>query len=153
DLADVLGPSFAPRPPAREGLPPGFRMRAEGHYIDDLVPPRVTETSGPGLAPPPHELTEARPSVVDASALNTNSVAAYPAASAIDRAILQAVTQEVLAIQSASRLLGGGGTIAERVATDLVKAQSWRAAWLLRAAALLAADTPVRRTPPGRGKG
>ncbi len=33
---NVIEDEPAPAPPLREGLPPGFRMRADAHYVDQL---------------------------------------------------------------------------------------------------------------------
>jgi hypothetical protein len=47
---DDAAPSPRPAPPAREGLPPGFRMRADAHYVDQLdtrmssIPVRLIDT-------------------------------------------------------------------------------------------------------------
>ena len=47
---NVIEDEPAPAPPVREGLPPGFRMRADAHYVDQLdarmssIPVRLIDT-------------------------------------------------------------------------------------------------------------
>ena len=106
----------------REGLPPGYRMRADAHYVDALSgspsprADRVREVSRPA--------TLDEPAVPDAS-------------SARDRRLFDQLAEDVAAIESAAAMLtGDGSALGRRVGLDLIKAQSARAAWLLRAHAM-----------------
>jgi hypothetical protein len=111
----------------REGLPPGYRMRADAHYVDSLNAPRG-----------------------DRARENGRSAAAdEPARPGADRRLLDQLADDVAAIESAASLLAGERSpLARRVGLDLIKAQSARAAWLLRANAVSAAselDAQARR--------
>lgn len=69
-IEDILAPRDAPEPaPAREGLPPTFRMRADAHYVEsldatapdlkiDLVPVGSIEPDDPRSGPPLPALVE-----------------------------------------------------------------------------------------------
>jgi len=101
----------------REGLPPGYRMRADAHYVDSLTSSargdRTRETSRTAWADEPARTA------------------------APDRRLLDQLAEDVGAIESAASLLAGErSSLLRRVGLDLIKAQSARASWLLRAMAL-----------------
>ena len=102
----------------REGLPPGYRMRADAHYVDSLTSSSrsdraARETSRTAWADEPTR----------------------PAAQ--DRRLFDQLAEDVGAIESAASLLAGERSpLLRRVGLDLIKAQSARASWLLRAMAL-----------------
>jgi len=101
----------------REGLPPGYRMRADPHYVDTLGAPARDRARD-----------HARAAVV----------ADAPAAPPADHRLLDHLSEDVAAIEAAAGMLGTEGSpLARRVGLDLIKAQAARAAWVLRAQALL----------------
>lgn len=114
----------------REGLPPGYRMRADAHYVDTLTAsPRseraARDTSRTAWADEP------------------------PRPAAQDRRLFDQLAEDVSAIESAASLLAGErAPLLRRVGLDLIKAQSARASWLLRAMAL--SETPDADPQPRR---
>jgi hypothetical protein len=110
--ADELAPSSKKSEKAeREGLPPGYRMRADAHYVENLTSRRGDR----GLAEGPRPVEPTR----------------------ADR-LLDQLAEDLGTIESAAQALAAdGGRMARRVNTDLIKSQVWRAGWALRAHALL----------------
>ena len=95
----------------RDGLPPGYRMRADAHYVENLTARRGDR----GLADSPRAVELHRS----------------------DR-LLDQLAEDLGTIESAAQALGADAPrMARRVNTDLIKSQVWRAAWALRAHALL----------------
>jgi hypothetical protein len=111
------------RTPEREGLPPSYRMRADAHYVDQLSTSRRGDRAG---AEP------ARAGGLDADA-----------AEASDRERMRArvmakLTEDLATIGAAATLLSGDASpMARRLNTDLIRAEAWRASWLVRAQAIL----------------
>jgi hypothetical protein len=117
-----------PLKPEREGLPPGYRMRADPHYVDLLASGERGERA-----------RDSRPAVRD---VETPAVAVAPRVPR-DRRLVDQLLEDVTAIESAAALLASGASpLARRVSLDLIKAQSARAAWLLRAQGLLNGQAP-----------
>ena len=119
----------------REGLPLGYRMRADAHYVDALS----------GSPRPDRAREAARPVPSDDPLL-------ADAQGARDRRLFDQLTEDVAAIESAAAMLAADGSaLGRRVGLDLIKAQSARAAWLLRATALQHGETAGfgRRRPLG----
>jgi hypothetical protein len=117
--------------PEREGLPAGYRMRADPHYVELLSTPAKSDR-GRG----------------DSLRARDDQAAARAAR---DRRLFEQLSEDIHAIESASAMLSADPSpLARRVSLDLIKAQSARAAWLLRAQGLsTAADhEPVSRTRP-----
>lgn len=113
--------------PEREGLPAGYRMRADPHYVELLSssPRAERQRTEPARARDEHSQGRA----------------------ARDRRVLDHLAADVSAIESAATMLASDATpLARRVSLDLIKAQSARAAWLLRAQALLSGQ-PVDGAP------
>jgi len=106
-------------------------MRADSHYVDTLA------ASGRG--------DRAR----EANRTAWADEPARPAAQ--DRRVFEQLAEDVGAIESAASLLAGErSALLRRVGLDLIKAQSARAAWLLRAMSLADApdaDAQTRRRP------
>jgi hypothetical protein len=129
-----------PAPPAlvkpeREGLPPGYRMRADAHYVEQLTSRRI-ERPDPRAAGADHGETDAQPDGRDRR----------------QERLLAQVGEEVAAIGAAVNLLTGEGAgPARRLSLDLIRAQAWRASWLLRAHALL--EGTARPLPRPRAVG
>jgi hypothetical protein len=118
----------------REGLPAGYRMRADAHYVELLSgasrPDRAAGRPATDAAPP------ARSAAVDAR----------------ERRFLQQLSEDLAAIESAARMLATDSSpLARRVGLDLIRAQSARASWLIRARALdgSADDAPLVARPLG----
>jgi hypothetical protein len=123
-----------PVKPEREGLPPGYRMRADSHYVELLSSNARADRPRP----------EGRPSrELDAA----QAVARTPR----DRRVFDHLIEEISAIESAAVMLAGDSSaLSRRVSLDLIKAQSARASWLLRSQSFLAGPAPdaVPRTRP-----
>ena len=89
-------------PALREGLPPGYRMRADAHYVDQLS----ARTTDAAAQPAP-----ARRHTVDAE-------------------ITPHVLGAIATIQSAASLASDDGSpMVRRVALDLIRSAAWRASW------------------------
>ena len=115
--------------PEREGLPSGYRMRADAHYVDLLASSARTDR-------PRAESTRVRDDHTQVRASR-------------DRRVLDHLAGDVAAIEAAATMLSNDATpLARRVSLDLIKAQSARAAWLLRAQALLAGHHADRASRP-----
>jgi hypothetical protein len=121
DLSDVSpqGPSHVK--PEREGLPPGYRMRADAHYVDQLSSRRLDR------------LERSTP-----AATESDDALQADARDRRQERLLAQVGEEIAAIGAAANLLTpDGSSLARRLSVDLIRAQAWRASWLLRAHALL----------------
>lgn len=104
--------------PEREGLPSGYGMRADSHYVELL-------STSPRTERPRVEPVRLREDHAQVRA-------------ARDRRVLEHLSGDVAAIEAAAAMLSAEATpLARRVSLDLIKAQSARASWLLRAQALL----------------
>ncbi len=139
-LPETFNPDFvegavaAPRKPEREGLPPGYRMRADAHYVDQLTTRRSHGESVRGLA----RDTEAADAEGSAEVRDRHESRDRRS----DRAFAQ-LSEDLATIGSAAALLGDDTSVlGRRVSLDLIKAHAWRASWLLGAQALL--DNPHR---------
>ena len=127
---------FAGAEPAkqeREGLPPGYRMRADPHYVELL-------SSGGRAERVRSEGREGRPEgkIVP----RDPELAAVPRAPR-ERRIFNHLIEEITAIESAAAMLAGDvSPLTRRVSLDLIKAQAARAAWLLRAQSIIAGAAP-----------
>jgi hypothetical protein len=109
--------------PEREGLPAGYRMRADPHYVELL------SASSRG------EKSRAEKPRGDASPGRDENATVKLAR---DRRVFEQLAGDIAAIESASAMLGTETSpLARRVSLDLIKAQAARASWLLRAQALL----------------
>jgi hypothetical protein len=112
--------------PAREGLPPGYRMRADRHYVDEL-----TSDAPRRQAPRPPQ---------------------QPARMERSTELLTSLSEQFTAIEAARRLLTAEEpTVARRPALDLIEVHTARATWLINATRLVDAEPPQpdRRRPVG----
>jgi hypothetical protein len=112
--------------PAREGLPPGYRMRADRHYVDELT----------------SDALRRQPSVPPQQ----------PARSERSAELLTSLSEEFTAIEAARRLLAADGpSVARRPALDLIEVHTARATWLINASRFVDAEQPQpdRRRPLG----
>lgn len=121
----------------REGLPSGYRMRADAHYVEQLTARRQDRAErdradGPRSGNEPIEAA-AEPDVRERRG---------------DR-ILAQLQEELATLASASVMLGNTTAVARRLGTDLVRAQTWKAQWLVKAHALVdGRDRPQLRSKP-----
>jgi hypothetical protein len=128
DLVDIAPATSDRKKPEREGLPPGYRMRADAHYVDQLTSRRT-----------------------DRATVETARSDDRPAdAAAWTEKLLAQLSEGISTIESAAALLSSDASaIGRRVNIDLIRTQAWRAAWLLRATAILqGAHRPQIRPRP-----
>ena len=82
--------------PEREGLPPGYRMRADAHYVELL-------SASPRLERPRGESTRVREDHMQVRDENTQVRAAR------DRRVLEHLSADVAAIEAAAAMLSADG--------------------------------------------
>jgi len=96
-------------------------MRADAHYVDQLASRR-------------HERVERSASTVSES----DETHQTEARDRRQEKLLAQVGEEIASIAAAASLLTpDGSSLARRLSVDLIRAQAWRASWLLRSHALL----------------
>jgi len=101
----------------REGLPANYRMRADSHYVDQLTSSRRSE----------QRIAEAP--VVSAPGRDRHD----PRDRRADRTLAQ-LAEDLATIESAAGLVASDASpMGRRVSADLIKAQAWRASWIIRA--------------------
>jgi hypothetical protein len=133
--ADVAG-ELTPTNPGqkkleREGLPAGYRMRADAHYVDELTSRRSdrVHTDQPRGGQKFSDMLEAEPPPDPRDRRERDRRS--------DRVMAQ-LAEDLATIESAATMLSGDGApMARRVSVDLIKVQAFRASWLLRTKALL----------------
>jgi hypothetical protein len=111
----------------REGLPPGFRMRADAHYVDVLTSRRgeAAREGGRGGRPRPAFEWDDDPAPPEAR----HAVRELPIAR---------LAEDLATIQGAAALLSNETSpLVRRVSLDLVNMHAARAAWALKADALV----------------
>jgi hypothetical protein len=114
----------------REGLPSSYRMRADSHYVDLL-------TKHPSGAERPATADDRSKPHRRASDLPAGEAPRDPQDPRGER-LLAELSEELATIASAADLLSTEPSpMARRVSLDLIRAQTWRAAWMLRAHGLL----------------
>ena len=120
--AELAPPAASLKKPEREGLPAGYRMRADAHYVDQLTAPRGERASAESRA---------------AARRGDPDTVADVRERRSDRVLAQ-LAEDVATMGSAAALLANEPSpMARRVNLDLIRVQAWRAAWLLRAQAIL----------------
>ncbi len=130
-MSDIesVNPLRPDKTPEREGLPPGYRMRADAHYVEQLTGRRADRVYADQTLP--------------ATARDGESAQAEPRERRDARErrgdrVLAQVTEEVAALEVASGLLAGPPSSATyRVGLDLVRLHAARAGWLVGARTLL----------------
>jgi hypothetical protein len=201
EIDEITDGQLTRKAPEREGLPAGYRMRADAHYVDQLtsrsadmpvrwiplddisgggsfavdelrvlvqsivehgiVQPLLVRQSGAqyrliagrkrlaaarsaSLQRVPCLVHQVDDTQADALAradnlrVDVGGLSAVQGATPLVTNLIGHVSEAVNSIESASTLLvDHQATMAQRVALDLVKAETWRAAWQLRAAAIL----------------
>ena len=131
-------PGTEPAKPEREGLPAGYRMRADPHYVELLSSGgRAERVRSEGRS---EGRPEGRPDgKIVPRETELTAVARVPR----ERRIFNHLIEEITAIESAAALLAGDSSpLTRRVSLDLIKAQAARAAWLLRAQSVVAGAAP-----------
>jgi hypothetical protein len=133
ELAPTI-PAPVARAQEREGLPPGYRMRADAHYVDQLTS-RDQSTS---------RRTERGVDSARSAAVEDLPEEDEPTDRARVRShVLARLTEGLGSIASASALLAGDASpLARRATLDVIRAETWRAAWLVAAQGIL--DAPGR---------
>jgi hypothetical protein len=122
--SDVASPSHVRV--EREGLPASYRMRADAHYVEQLTSRRERA----------ERLDTARH--VNGAADMTDREATPERRDRRSDRVMAQLEEEIAAIASAATMLTSDvSPLARRMSLDLVRSQAWRAAWLLRASALL----------------
>jgi nitrogen-specific signal transduction histidine kinase len=118
------------QPSRREGLPPGFRMRHDSHYVDELM---SGGRSARTTTVPAGESAEPRPED------SADAATAAPAARAYAE-----IGESLEAIGTCLRLFRETARPpAERVALELIETEAARAAWLVQALTVLDEESPV----------
>lgn len=123
DHRDVSSDSLTGRP-EREGLPSGFRMRADAHYVEQLTS-RREQADRPEA--PRHQSGQADMTPSDSNGERDRRS---------DR-VMNQVSEELATIASATTLAADPSPLARRLGLELVRAQVWRASWLLKASAIV----------------
>lgn len=115
-----------PSKPEREGLPPGYRMRADAHYVEQLTARRGERADRAERVP-------------------------ADGARAAKKGFLAQLTEELASIESSAAMLAAEtSAVARRVSVDLVRSHAWRAAFLVRGTSLLeSGPLDVARGRPG----
>jgi len=140
DEPGEAGPDDEQSKREREGLPQSYRMRADRHYVDLLTshPPRGER--GSATAEPTRWQRRA-----------TDVTAAEDLRDPLDprgERLLSELSEDLATIASAAALLSTDPSpMARRVNVDVIRAQAWRASWLLRARALLGGAVRPRIQP------
>jgi hypothetical protein len=134
DPAELTPVTVPSRKQEREGLPPGYRMRAEPHYVEQLTSRRtsrpVDEAARASMTEP--EVPEIDPG--DRERLRLQ--------------VLSRLGEGLGSIGSASALLAGDASpLARRTNIDLIRAEAWRAAWLVSGQSMLDGRTRVQTRP------
>lgn len=127
--------------PVREGLPASYRMRADSHYVDQLSS-RRTERYGEAQRAPSRA-----PEVPKSDTGIDHRERRDPRERRADKAFVQ-LTEDLTSIESAAAALAADvSPLTRRANVDVIVAQSWRAAWLLRAMAVVdSTHRPHRRS-------
>ena len=130
-IEDLLAGDQEPEaatPPVREGLPRSFRMRADRHYVEmlDTPPPR----------PQVSDSSSDAPKAAAKSAKNTET--GDPTAAAAGIRAGSELAQSMSALRAITPLLSDrGAALASSVAVNLIRAEVWRATYLLNASRFL----------------
>ncbi len=110
--------------PERQGLPSGYRMRADAHYVDQLTSRRPERV--------PAEIAS-----IQARRDRTERDGGESPNRRSDRVLMQ-LSENIATIQSAAALIGTETSpMARRISVDLIRSHAWRAGWLFRAHQLL----------------
>lgn len=135
DAVDADEPDEDDEPaPQREGLPPGFRMRHDAHYVEELVSRNRASHVGPVPAPEASQPRNGHRAAEEAPGLSTADACVE-------------IGQSLDAIGACLGLLPPSGrTAPERAALELIASEVSRAAWFVQALSLLEREVPVANT-------
>ncbi len=136
DLAELTPMAAATaRRQEREGLPPTYRMRADAHYVDQLTSRRNDRIATDMMRPP----------LPDASDTTGQDA---PGRDRVPVQLIAKLSEGLGAIASASALLAGDASpLARRASVDVIRAEAWRASWLVAAHAVLDGGTRHQAGP------
>jgi hypothetical protein len=136
DSPEDDGPVLEEPTPARQGLPPGFRMRHDRHYVDELVGRRVTSAPRP-IA----HTTESAP----APSRDRPDETTRPL-----RAALTAVAERLDAVREHAGAMRPSGPLTSF--DRALQVEIDRASRLARAAVALAGEVPIARRELSAGE-
>ena len=105
----------------REGLPSGYRMRADAHYVENLTSRRGGDRS----------------SASDHLRTASDAADRHDSRERSEWLLAQLIDDLSTIETAASALSGDASRMARRVNLDLIRAQAWRAGWALRAHAII----------------
>lgn len=118
----------------REGLPSTYRMRADAHYVDQLSSRRGDRVATDLPRPPSVEAEQASGQHSDRDHFRLQ--------------LMAKLNDGLGAIASASALLAGDASpLARRASIDVIRAEAWRASWLIAAQRLLDGGHPHQVRP------
>ena len=121
DVAELESTLPARSKAEREGLPAGYRMRADAHYVDALLSKRTER-----------EAAKARRGA-DAAEVRTDLDDGRDARDRHARVLTQ-LSEDLATIDSVTGVLAADTSrVARRANIDVIRAQTWRAGWMLRA--------------------
>ena len=122
------------RKPEREGLPTGYRMRADAHYVDQLTSRRAERADRVLADSPKARRAEiAEPEMPGPEPRERRDLRERRT----DRLLLQ-MAEELATIESSAAMLASDGSpTARRVGVDLVRSHAWRASFMIRAGAIV----------------
>ena len=123
----------------REGLPPGYRMRADAHYVDQLSGRRI-DTDAPRAVV---KRSVESPEVKDVREARDHGS---------DHLVTQLLQEMDAVLASSSLLTGNGPTLGQRANIAAVRAHAFRAAWLLRAHTLVEGTHRAQVRPRSLGR-
>ena len=123
----------------REGLPANYRMRADSHYVDQLSTPRPDAPRGPRRGTAAAVATDETPEFRERR--ETRDLR-------LERLLAQ-LSEDLATVESSVATLSSGASpTARRVMLDVMRAHTWRAAWLVRAQTLADGSAPLRGVRP-----
>ena len=124
---EQLQPSATEKKPEREGLPSGYRMRADAHYVDQLTSRRGERVY----------TDNSRTSSFDSDATDAAPRERRDVRERRSDRVLALIAEEVAAIDAAAALWRGQVPSQRRLAADLLQVHTNRATWLTGAHSLL----------------
>ena len=119
EIADTEIP--AAKRPEREGLPSNYKMRADAHYVDQLLTARAASDAPRAPRRAASAPEEPRRETRDLRA----------------ERLLAQLGEDIATVESSVATISSGASpTARRVMLDVLRAHTWRAGWLVRAQAL-----------------
>ncbi len=148
DVADDVAGDDLPRA-GREGLPSSYRMRADSHYVDLLTTRAVSADRAVATDAPPKPQRRAGDGPAASRPRDMHDTHdTHGTHDPRGERLLSEVSEELATIASAAALLAADPSpMARRVSLDLIRAQTWRASWMLDAHRLLQGAVRPRMQP------